>query len=364
MTIALKHAEEPARLAALRAYDVLDTDSEAAFDEIVQLASEICDAPMSLISLVDSDRQWFKARKGLDDAETSLEKSVCAHGILNGELFEVQDLRLDARTADNPLVTGDPKLRFYAGAPLVAPGDLPIGMLCVIDHKPRVLTDIQRNALRVLSRQIVTQLELRKRLKAEHALRAEMDHRVKNSLQTLSSMVRMAGSGVTDPQAKDALGLIGRRIESVGALHRELMIQQGRDQVAVGGYLKRVCALLQDAAPDNVYLQTEMTDRGVSARLASALGMIVCEFVANALKHAFTNETGGKITIRLMPEGDMMSLRCSDNGPGLKRRDGAGDTGLGQLLIDAAAEQLGGTLIQNSSDQGTSLSLTFPVPAG
>lgn len=364
MTLALKHPEEAARLAALHAYDTLDTEAESDFDDIVQLASEICDAPISLISLVDRDRQWFKSRKGLDDAETSLEKSVCAHGILNGEMFEVRDLKLDPRTQDNPLVTGDPKLRFYAGAPLMAPGDLPVGMLCVIDHKPRVLTEFQRNALQVLSRQIVTQLELRKRLKAEHALRAEMDHRVKNSLQTLSSMVRMAGSGITDPQAQDALGLISRRIESVGALHRELMLQQGRDQVGVGAYLKRVCTLLQDAAPENVHLDVQVADRGASARLASALGMIVCEFVANALKHAFAKDTGGQISIHLAAEGDMMSLRCSDNGVGSNSRESGGDTGLGQLLIDAAAEQLGGTLIHNASDQGTSLSLTFPVPLG
>ncbi|MFQ1701005.1 sensor histidine kinase [Loktanella agnita] len=366
MALARKPENDDTRMAILQGYDVLDSEAESEFDDIVALASEICNAPISIISLIDHDRQWFKAKTGLADGETPLEESICAHGILEEGIFEIHDTHEDPRTADNPLVMRDPNFRFYAGAQLIAAGDQPIGMLCVIDSKPRMLTDFQRKALRVLSQQVVTQLELRKRLRAEHTLRAEMDHRVKNSLQTLSSMVRMAGSSVKDEKALDALKLINRHIESVSALHRELMVQQGRDLVSVGPYLKRVCELLQDAAPGNVLLDTEVTNVDISARLASALGMVVCEFVANALKHGFPDDDfAGRIMTRLDQDGDMLTLTCTDNGVGVlaSRKNGADDTGMGKMLMDAATEQLRGTMTQDSSPAGTTLRVTFPAAA-
>ncbi len=153
---------QSSRLQALRSYAVLDTPSEQAYDDIVALASLICGTPIALISLVDEDRQWFKARVGLEPMETPRGQAFCAHAILNPELvMEVQDASKDARFADNPLVMGEPHIRFYAGAPLLTPSGSALGTVCVIDRVPRVLTPVMEEALRALSRQVSTLLALR-----------------------------------------------------------------------------------------------------------------------------------------------------------------------------------------------------------
>jgi signal transduction histidine kinase len=153
---------EPDRLAALYSLDILDTDSEQDFDDIVQLASKVCDAPMSLVSLLDMDRQWFKARVGTDLTETSRDMSFCAHAILGRDLMVVPDATKDARFADNPMVSGAEGIRFYAGAPLVTTDGYALGTLCVIDKEPRRLDVEQLQALRALARQVTSQLELRR----------------------------------------------------------------------------------------------------------------------------------------------------------------------------------------------------------
>jgi PAS domain S-box-containing protein len=143
---------EAATLEALRSLEVLDTAHEAEFNALVQAASLACGAPISLISLVDADRQWFKANLGLPEvSETPREVSFCAHAVLGDGLFVVPDSSLDPRFADNPLVTGDPNIRFYAGAPIVVSGGHRIGTLCVIDRLPRELDASQRAILQRLA---------------------------------------------------------------------------------------------------------------------------------------------------------------------------------------------------------------------
>ena len=161
-------AHEAARLAALRETGLLDTLPEPAYDDVVQLARQICRTPIALISLVDGERQWFKARTGLKMLETPRSQSFCAHAILApDELLEVPDATADPRFADNPLVTGAPHLRFYAGVPLRAPENgLPLGSLCVLDDRPRELDANQRAALHALGRQVGVQLELQRALAA------------------------------------------------------------------------------------------------------------------------------------------------------------------------------------------------------
>lgn len=152
------------RLAALRDLAVLDTEPEAGFDDIVHLAAHLCAAPVALVSLIDADRQWFKARVGLEVCETSIEQSVCAHGLSSTDLLVIPDLTADPRTAANTLVTEAPFIRFYAGAPLVLPSGKIIGMLCVIDvvARPQGLSQQQRESLAALSRQVVAMLEARR----------------------------------------------------------------------------------------------------------------------------------------------------------------------------------------------------------
>ncbi|MEP6622781.1 MAG: PAS domain S-box protein, partial [bacterium] len=155
-------SRESQRLAALREYDVLDTIPEQALDDLAALAAQICGAPIALVSLVDEGRQWFKARVGFEPPETTRDVSFCGHAILGTGVFIVPDATVDDRFADNPLVVGDPKVRFYAGAPLVTNDGHSIGALCVMDHVARDLTAAQGEALQMLSRQVVGQLELRR----------------------------------------------------------------------------------------------------------------------------------------------------------------------------------------------------------
>lgn len=152
---------ESERLRKLVSYNILDTPSENDYDELVQLASEICQVPISLMTLVDTDRQWFKSRVGLEVPQTSREVSFCGHAITQDDLFIVENAVEDLRFHDNPLVVQDPKIQFYAGIPLKSPEGYNIGTLCVIDHKPRSLNSFQERALKVLANQIVNHLELR-----------------------------------------------------------------------------------------------------------------------------------------------------------------------------------------------------------
>ena len=154
--------DEAQRLESLREYAVLDTPPDACLDELTELAARICEAPIALISLIDENRQWFKSRVGLDAAETSRDIAFCAHAIQQKELLIVPDATQDVRFSDNPLVMGQPGIRFYAGAPLITPSGHALGTLCVIDREPRVMNADQQSALRVLSRLVMTQLELRR----------------------------------------------------------------------------------------------------------------------------------------------------------------------------------------------------------
>lgn len=162
MQSAARPLTEADRLAALRAFHVLDTAPEQAFDDITRLASVICDTPIALVSLVDDQRQWFKAKIGIEADETSRDVAFCAHAILGADMFVVPDAAKDSRFADNPLVTTSPHIRFYAGAPLTTSDGHAIGSMCVMDREPRQLSETQLECLRILSRQVVGNLELRR----------------------------------------------------------------------------------------------------------------------------------------------------------------------------------------------------------
>ena len=155
-------ANEDKRLEALKRYGLLDTAAEQSFDDFAHLASYICGTPIASVTLLDANRQWFKARVGLQSTETPREHAFCSHTILSNELMIVTDATTDCRFAHNPLVTSDPNIRFYAGAPLIDSQGFGLGSLCVIDRTPRQLTNEQEQALTILARQVVAQCEFRR----------------------------------------------------------------------------------------------------------------------------------------------------------------------------------------------------------
>lgn len=167
--------DESERLAALRSCGILDTEPEPAFTEIAELARQLCGTPIALVSLVDADRQWFKARVGLAAAETPRASSLCAHAVFSGQPLLISDTHADARFVDNPLVTGEPFIRFYAGVPLVLADGSAVGTLCVIDRVARSLSGAQFDALAMLARQVSIELDLRRRLASERAARSRQE---------------------------------------------------------------------------------------------------------------------------------------------------------------------------------------------
>ncbi len=158
-------SNESERLAVLRQYSILDSPPEEGFDDLARVAAQVCGTPIALVTLIDEHRQWFKARVGLKVQERPREHSLCAHAILQKDVLVVPDASSDPRFADNPLVGGEPYIRFYAGAPLIVPDSHALGTLCVMDQQPHVLRPEQRDALAALARQAVNQLELRKNLR-------------------------------------------------------------------------------------------------------------------------------------------------------------------------------------------------------
>ena len=159
------HPLEEQRLAALKSYRILDTMEEKDFDDLTALASVICQVPIALISLLDEDRQWFKSHHGTTLSETPIDQAFCAHAIVAPEdITIIEDPKADSRFKDNPLVTGEPHIGFYAGVPLVNEDGLPLGTLCILDQQTHLLSEHQRNALKILARQVMDKLELRRKV--------------------------------------------------------------------------------------------------------------------------------------------------------------------------------------------------------
>ena len=184
---------EKKRLQVLWQYEVLDTVPEEVFDDLTELAARICEAPIALISLVDEKRQWFKSRIGLTMQETSRDVSFCAHAIRQPDLFVIPDATQDERFSSNPLVVSDPKIRFYAGAPLVTPDGHALGTLCVLDTVPRELRHEQKQALRVLARHVMSQLELRRHARELAATRKARDTAAEKLESALTEVAKLKG---------------------------------------------------------------------------------------------------------------------------------------------------------------------------
>jgi signal transduction histidine kinase len=187
---------EEERLAALNSYNILDTGEEHDFDELTFLASAICNTPIALISLVDANRQWFKSHKGLAARETPVEQSFCAHAIASyDDIMIVDNAKEDERFADNPLVTGETNITFYAGVPLVNEDGYALGSLCVIDHHKRALTDNQTSALKIIAKQVVDKLELRRKI----AMLEKFNQEIRDSNVFIQKFASTAAHDIKNP---------------------------------------------------------------------------------------------------------------------------------------------------------------------
>jgi two-component sensor histidine kinase len=368
--------DEAERLAALHDYAILDTDPEQAFDDIVALASGICEAPIALVSLVDASRQWFKSEVGLGVKQTALDVSICGHAILQSGLFVVPDTTTDPRFSQNPLVTGAPYLRFYGGAVLKTAGDLPIGTLCVLDYKPRPagLSERQGKALEALARQVMTQLELRRALmrrrQTEEALNAalaekdlliqEVDHRVKNSLQMVQNLLTLQARKA-DPIAATALRDASTRVNTIAAVHDRLGRGGPAQTIDLASYLQALIGDLREAtgavvAGRLVQVRAEAVD--LTAAVAPVLGLVTTELVMNAMKYG-----AGTIQVTARRDGQSVCLVVEDEGVALPADfDPLKSRGLGMRVVGGLLKSRNGRLVVERTRGHTCFEAWLPLP--
>jgi hypothetical protein len=237
----LRNASEAERLEALRNYQILDTPPEEVFDDLAKLAAYICGTPISLVSLIDTDRQWFKANIGLDGVEsTDREASFCQHAMVGNDVYEIEDAVQDPLFRNNPLVVNDPGIRFYAGAPLVTPEGQPLGTLCAIDRVPRRLTAQQREALRILAREVVSHLELRRaRLQLEQEQR-KLDGLLRMANDAAESLYMVSRNELFIKQDHKFVRVSACDIRYVEALGDYVNIFAGRERHTVYSTMKEL----------------------------------------------------------------------------------------------------------------------------
>lgn len=391
------HPDESARLQDLIRLEVLDTEDEAAFDEITQLASIICGTNISLISLVDNDRQWFKSKVGLGATETNRDIAFCSHAILQDEVFEVSDTLQDERFSDNPLVTDDPSIRFYAGAPLVTDNGQPIGTLCVIDQGPKTLSAEQTLALQTLAKQVISQLELRlhnrqlaRMQKEQEQLLAMMAHDLRspfNGILGLSRILHEKSDSVTPERVQAMSSSILESSIKVYQLLDELL-QWSRNRLgAVSVELERVSVekmtletieFMQEAlkykqltieqqVPSDLFIQAD----------ESLTKTIIRNLMANAIKYS---PESCNIVLSAKRVDDQIEIAITDCGSGVSpdkvkylfhhRTDSSegtkGEVGFGiglSICHDFTIKQGGTIRLNQAHTPGAQFIVSLPVSA-
>ncbi|MDY4297210.1 MULTISPECIES: GAF domain-containing sensor histidine kinase [unclassified Xanthomonas] len=382
---AAKPRNEALRLDALHSYAILDTPREPAFDDITRLAGLICQAPIAVVNLIDSERQWFKSEIGLGTRETPLATSLCAHALLEDDLLLVPDTREDPRFACNPLVTGEMRLHFYAGALLKTSDGLALGTVCVLDRRPRQLSYEQIEALRALARQAMGQLELRKALhlaqESNHyrsRLMAIAGHDLKTPLRTasyaLSKLQRQqdaAQDGALET-ARTALNQVASGLDQLAtnAAAGELRLP-ALQTLALADVLAPILATWQpQAAAKDVQLRSVPTSLRVRSS-AALLSTLLGNLLGNAVKYT----AQGKVLIGCRRRGDQVAVEIIDRGIGMdeeglrtlfqafRQADPRSDgLGLGLWIVRRAAETLGCT-VEVRSQPGHGSRFTVLLPA-
>lgn len=404
--IALKNGGqlEAARLEALKSMDILDTPSEEAFDRITRMASELFETPIALISLVDATRQWFKSKVGLDHPpETPREVAFCHHTIQTDNVMVVPDARVDSRFIDNPLVTGTPDIRFYAGAPLRLSSGFKLGSMCIIDTVPRTLTLVEERRLATLAQIVVDEMELRVKTnelhtawtKAQSAAQAKSDFLANMSHELrspLTSIIGFAGllnaSGAVADRERHFAQRIQAASENLLVLVNDVLdfskLESGQvhietQNVELPGFLDGVLAQFQERAKSKglrLQLSLEPSAPAITRLDPHAVRQILVNLLSNAIK--FTEEGG----VTLVAAGSGMaglSLSVRDTGAGISpdslkhiferfvQADSSisrkfGGTGLGLAISRQLAELMGGKLAVTSIlGEGSVFTLTLPL---
>ena len=390
------HIYEKERLAALESYSILDTLPELDYDNLTAIAAEICGTPISLVSLLDSERQWFKSRYGVDAPETPKELAFCAHAINDqNEVFIVQDSRTDERFHDNPLVTGEPRVIFYAGIPLNTPEGLPLGTLCVIDHKPKLLSQGQMNSLKALSKQVMNLLQLRKSNKQLKKTLLDLEekndelerfayiaaHDLKSPLNNISTTTEVFSESyntILDEDGKMLIGFIRKAASQLKGLVDGLLAYSKSDAILKEkGSKINLKSLSNDIhglfAFDNSVTINILSELEHITTNRTAIDQILINLVGNAIK--YNDKENTEIKIDVVEHEEDYTFRVVDNGPGIpdgdqqkifqifkvlapKDRFGESGNGIGLATVKRITEKMGGT-ISIESDKGEGCTFTF-----
>ncbi len=390
-------ANQAERLQALQRYDILDTDTEREFDDITALIANICKAPIAVINLIADERQWFKSEVGLGVRQTPLDVSICAHAVLQNDFLEVSDTTEDERFACNPLVTGPPGLRFYAGAILRTPDGYPIGTLCVLDTVSRVLEPQQREALVILAEHVMSLLELRLAMRRQTQLTGEVQQllaerrrvgaMVSHDLRAPLSVVMLTAEQLHDTASSEHAKRLAERLQRacramiglVDDLIDEESLEKG--EVALDLQPHRPRSLLQEAYE----LFAPLADRaGVRLVLAvdPSLPAVRCDgtrilqvlqnFLGNAIK--FTPR-GGVVTLGARGASEAVAVFVTDTGPGIAQEQhplvfrpfyrvpdhAVEGTGLGLAIARRLVEEHGAR-IEIASSLGAGATFSFELP--
>ncbi len=366
MTSAPLSFDEEKRLNALKKYHILDTETEQEYEELVKLASELCEVPISLITLIDSNRQWFKARLGLDLPETPRTVAFCAHAILNDTLMTVEDATHDERFSDNPLVTAEPDIRFYAGMPLITPDGYKLGTLCVIDRKPRKLSSLQKRGLEVLANQVVKLLELRLKnrelselVQLQSKMLSVISHDVRGPLNSLQVLLEFIGSESNPEEIKevleDALKLIGNGRELL-----ENMLHWANSMHSGAGFNPSSFNLyeLADKLIETLSVKAKSKNTELKNLIpvnTSAYGdkQMILFALRNLISNALKFTENGVIELRAENQADYLKISVKDTGCGIAEKD------LPKLMQWESRHTTKGTKNEKGSGVGLLLSREF-----
>ncbi len=363
---------ESERLNELYDSGLLDTDKESDFDNLTNLASSIFGAPISIITLVDENRQWFKSCFGLPEEikDTPREISFCGHAINNpSEVLVIPDARLDNVFSDNPLVSGDPNIVFYAGAPLISKNGYPLGTLCIIDFQPRNLKQQEVETLKILSSQVsklidlrLTNEDLRKNLKEKNVLLKEIHHRVKNNLQLVSSLLNLQANKINNEGFSNAIKSSQDRIRSMAIVHEKLYQSKYLSEVNIKSYFD---ALIEEKSKvtsnKDINFSLEIPNVAFTIDKVIPIGLLINEMITNSYKHAFNSSNDNTIKIQLVIKAnDEGILKYEDNGTGLRQDYRvANPHSMGMDLIESFVDQLDGKLDLKSTTKGLAYTINF-----